>query len=337
MPTWLAGTTARAPRRLDAEADLQDQDRAVGTPGVDLACGRAAADLPARRVRYASLRRKPGGGRAARAVPRRRADAVRGRGEQPGRDGVRSCRTERRAPAALVHARGGGGSLRARHPRRGRRRARTAGPGLQRHSLRHGQQAADGAQVGQRLSRSTCRPAPSCQSRSPPALGDALRHRTRWRPRPMEATTSPCSVSVEDVRTLRPDLAALAALERTGVVVTAPGDGPYDFVSRYCAPAKGIDERPGDRRGALRARPVLGGPDRANLLRRSAGLPPGCRAGLPARQRPGGAGWVDACSTSRATSRTSQLVSQGAPSSGGPVRPAAPRRRDLPSWLESWP
>ena len=42
-----------------------------------------------------------------------------------------------------------------------------------------------------------------------------------------------------------PDLAALAALERTGAgAVTAPGDGPYDFVSRYFAPAKGIDEDP---------------------------------------------------------------------------------------------
>lgn len=48
--------------------------------------------------------------------------------------------------------------------------------------------------------------------------------------------------SAQDVRTLSPDLAAVAALERTGVVVTAPGDGPYDFVSRYFAPAKGIDE-----------------------------------------------------------------------------------------------
>ncbi|WP_067507789.1 PhzF family phenazine biosynthesis protein [Actinoplanes sp. TFC3] len=46
------------------------------------------------------------------------------------------------------------------------------------------------------------------------------------------------------VRALTPDLAAIARLDRTGVVVTAAGDGPYDFVSRYFAPAKGVPEDP---------------------------------------------------------------------------------------------
>jgi PhzF family phenazine biosynthesis protein len=46
------------------------------------------------------------------------------------------------------------------------------------------------------------------------------------------------------VRELAPDLAAIARLDRTGVVVTAPGDLDYDFVSRYFAPAKGIPEDP---------------------------------------------------------------------------------------------
>ncbi|SER32195.1 PhzF family phenazine biosynthesis protein [Microlunatus flavus] len=50
--------------------------------------------------------------------------------------------------------------------------------------------------------------------------------------------------SADEVRALRPDLAAVARLDRSGVVVTAAGDGPYDFVSRYFAPAKGIDEDP---------------------------------------------------------------------------------------------
>lgn len=50
--------------------------------------------------------------------------------------------------------------------------------------------------------------------------------------------------SADDVRSLAPDLAAIARLDRTGVVVTASGDGPYDFVSRYFAPAKGIPEDP---------------------------------------------------------------------------------------------
>lgn len=47
-----------------------------------------------------------------------------------------------------------------------------------------------------------------------------------------------------DVVSLAPDLDAIARLDRTGVVVTAPGEGAYDFVSRYFAPAKGIPEDP---------------------------------------------------------------------------------------------
>ncbi|WP_432485675.1 PhzF family phenazine biosynthesis protein [Kineococcus esterisolvens] len=47
-----------------------------------------------------------------------------------------------------------------------------------------------------------------------------------------------------EVRSLRPDLAAIARLDCRGVVVTAPGEGRYDFVSRYFAPAKGIPEDP---------------------------------------------------------------------------------------------
>ena len=46
------------------------------------------------------------------------------------------------------------------------------------------------------------------------------------------------------VRELAPDLNAVAALDRPGVIVTGPGDGAHDFVSRYFAPAKGIPEDP---------------------------------------------------------------------------------------------
>src|SRR3569623_1482573 len=46
------------------------------------------------------------------------------------------------------------------------------------------------------------------------------------------------------VRALAPDMAAIARLDRPGVIVTAPGDGGYDIVSRYFAPAKGIPEDP---------------------------------------------------------------------------------------------
>jgi len=47
-----------------------------------------------------------------------------------------------------------------------------------------------------------------------------------------------------ELRTLTPDMAALAGMDRPGVIVTAPGDEQYDFVSRYFAPAKGIPEDP---------------------------------------------------------------------------------------------
>jgi PhzF family phenazine biosynthesis protein len=46
------------------------------------------------------------------------------------------------------------------------------------------------------------------------------------------------------VRNLDPDTAAIARLDRDGVIVTARGEGDYDFVSRYFAPAKGIAEDP---------------------------------------------------------------------------------------------
>jgi len=48
----------------------------------------------------------------------------------------------------------------------------------------------------------------------------------------------------QQVRELKPDFAAIARLDRGGVIVTAPGDGEYDIVSRYFAPAKGVPEDP---------------------------------------------------------------------------------------------
>ncbi len=47
------------------------------------------------------------------------------------------------------------------------------------------------------------------------------------------------------VRGLAPDMAAVARLEKPGVIVTAESDDKaYDFISRYFAPAKGIPEDP---------------------------------------------------------------------------------------------
>jgi PhzF family phenazine biosynthesis protein len=50
--------------------------------------------------------------------------------------------------------------------------------------------------------------------------------------------------SARVVRELSPDIAAISRLDRSGVIVTAPGDGTYDFVSRYFAPKKGVPEDP---------------------------------------------------------------------------------------------
>lgn len=50
--------------------------------------------------------------------------------------------------------------------------------------------------------------------------------------------------SAAAVRALAPDFRALARLGAAGVAVTAAGDEGYDCVSRYFAPAKGIDEDP---------------------------------------------------------------------------------------------
>jgi predicted PhzF superfamily epimerase YddE/YHI9 len=46
------------------------------------------------------------------------------------------------------------------------------------------------------------------------------------------------------IRELTPDIGIISRMDRSGVIVTAPGDESYDFVSRYFAPAKGIPEDP---------------------------------------------------------------------------------------------
>jgi PhzF family phenazine biosynthesis protein len=50
--------------------------------------------------------------------------------------------------------------------------------------------------------------------------------------------------SADDITALAPDFAALAALARFAVIVTAPGTGATDFVSRFFAPAQGVAEDP---------------------------------------------------------------------------------------------
>lgn len=48
----------------------------------------------------------------------------------------------------------------------------------------------------------------------------------------------------DDIRQAAPDMKALIALAEFGVSISAAGDGDYDCVSRYFAPAAGIDEDP---------------------------------------------------------------------------------------------
>ena len=50
--------------------------------------------------------------------------------------------------------------------------------------------------------------------------------------------------SVDAVRALVPDLPRLAEVELSGVIVTAGGEGEFDFVSRFFAPALGVPEDP---------------------------------------------------------------------------------------------
>jgi PhzF family phenazine biosynthesis protein len=48
--------------------------------------------------------------------------------------------------------------------------------------------------------------------------------------------------SADAVRHLKPDISAIARLDKPWVVVTAEGDGEYDCVSRYFGPGNGIPE-----------------------------------------------------------------------------------------------
>jgi PhzF family phenazine biosynthesis protein len=86
------------------------------------------------------------------------------------------------------------------------------------------------------------RPASPCPS--PPALAEAL----GTAPREVLAA-APYYLAVldseEDVVRLAPRMDRVAGLDRSAVIVTAQGDSVHaDFVSRFFAPQKGIDEDP---------------------------------------------------------------------------------------------
>lgn len=75
-----------------------------------------------------------------------------------------------------------------------------------------------------------------------PALGAALGKA----PREVLAARDYLAVydSEGDVRTLSPDFAAVAKLDRYAVIATAPGSNGVDFVSRFFAPRQGVPEDP---------------------------------------------------------------------------------------------
>lgn len=84
---------------------------------------------------------------------------------------------------------------------------------------------------------------PSGKTSAPPGFAEALGIQ------PLEVLVNAFNYmavlgSASAVRRLAPDMAAIARLDRPGVIVTAAGEGEYDCISRYFAPAKGIPEDP---------------------------------------------------------------------------------------------
>ena len=50
--------------------------------------------------------------------------------------------------------------------------------------------------------------------------------------------------TADQIAGLTPDFVAIAAFDRFAVIATAPGEDGVDFVSRFFAPARGVDEDP---------------------------------------------------------------------------------------------
>jgi PhzF family phenazine biosynthesis protein len=75
-----------------------------------------------------------------------------------------------------------------------------------------------------------------------PSVGKALGRK------PSELLASTYYLAVhddeEEVAALKPDMAALSALDRDGVIAAAPGRNGIDYVFRFFAPAAGIPEDP---------------------------------------------------------------------------------------------
>jgi predicted PhzF superfamily epimerase YddE/YHI9 len=66
---------------------------------------------------------------------------------------------------------------------------------------------------------------------------------------PLEVFANPFSYLVllgseQLLRGLAPNMSKLAQMDRSGIIITAPGNGIYDFFCRYFAPIKGVLEDP---------------------------------------------------------------------------------------------
>ncbi len=85
---------------------------------------------------------------------------------------------------------------------------------------------------------------PPREAALPPGLAEALAVRPTWSGRSRFDALLEVAGEAE-LRGLAPDFAALRRAEVRGVIVTARADDPrYDFVSRFFAPAVGVDEDP---------------------------------------------------------------------------------------------
>lgn len=103
--------------------------------------------------------------------------------------------------------------------------------------LRVSRRAADG-----RLTLDFPAQPPQPLQQHPDGLLDGLRHT------PLHILAGPDLIAVFDteaeVRALRPNLAHLARVQYRGIIVTAPGSGEVDFVSRFFGPQVGVPEDP---------------------------------------------------------------------------------------------
>jgi PhzF family phenazine biosynthesis protein len=87
---------------------------------------------------------------------------------------------------------------------------------------------------------------PACppeRAEAPEGLAEALGVVPSWTGRNSQTDVLAVVDDAAAVRSLTPDLTALAAIDARGICVTAAGDD-HDFVSRFFAPATGVPEDP---------------------------------------------------------------------------------------------